>query len=199
MTQTIVGMSGFARSGKDTAADVLVDEFDFTRVAFADKLRQMLYELNPLVAPTKEKYFTRPKTPVYTQQVIDDYGWDGYKETMYGDEIRRLLQRLGTEAGRKTLWDTIWIDAAFAGVESNKIVVTDARFFNEFDAVRDRGGVIWRVERAGVGPANSHASELEAVDYPNFGLTIQNDGTLEEYKDKVRMHAEILLHGKVPA
>ena len=39
----IVGLSGYARSGKDEAAKVLVEEFGFTRVAFADKLREVLY------------------------------------------------------------------------------------------------------------------------------------------------------------
>lgn len=197
MTQTIVGLSGFARSGKDEAAAVLVNEFEFTRVAFADKLREMLYELNPLVAPTKEKYFVRPKEPVLLQEAIDAYGWDGYKESDYGQEIRRLLQRLGTEAGRKTLWDTIWIDAAFAGVSTDRVVVTDARFFNEFDAIRERGGTIWRVERTGVGPANNHASEIEAIDYPHFQMTIDNDGTLEQYHEKIRKQAQILLYGRV--
>ena len=45
----IIGLSGFARSGKDEAAKVLVEEFGFKRVGFADKLREVLYALNPLV------------------------------------------------------------------------------------------------------------------------------------------------------
>ena len=111
---------------------------------------------------------------------IDNYGWDGYKETEYGTEIRRLLQRLGTEAGRQTLWDTIWIDAAFEDLAANaKVVVSDARFFNEFDAVRARGGEIWRIERPGVGPANEHASEMEAINYPHFSRTIYNSRDLD--------------------
>lgn len=205
----IIGLSGYARSGKDAAAKVLVEEFGFTRVAFADKLRDFLYALNPIVdihkadvgvsvrqsdGSTKRLMIDkdtqstiRVSMPLYVQDIIDKYGWDGYKETMYGKEIRRLLQRLGTEAGRETLWDTIWIDAAFTGLpEDAKIVVSDARFFNEFDAIRSRGGVIWRIEREGVGPANNHASELEAVDYPFFRHTIENNGSLEAYREKIR-------------
>jgi hypothetical protein len=178
----IIGLSGFARSGKDEAAKVLVQEFGFTRVAFADKLREMLYALNPSLG-WEWDYGGESDRPIttYLQPVIDRYGWDGYKETRYGDEIRRLLQRLGTEAGRQTLWDTIWIDAALNTVNADKIVVTDARFYNEFDAVRERGGEIWRIERLGVGPANSHASEMEAVNYPHFRRIIRNDGSLEDY------------------
>jgi hypothetical protein len=176
----IIGLSGYARSGKDEAAKVLVEEFGFTRVAFADKLREVLYALNPMVEPSPTS------NPVMVQDVIDTYGWDGYKETIYGDEIRRLLQRLGTEAGRQTLWDSIWVDAALTGhPDDAKLVVTDCRFPNEAQAIKDRGGVVVRVSRKGVGPANDHPSETSLDDWDfDYGLT--NDGTLEEYQSHVR-------------
>jgi hypothetical protein len=98
----IIGLSGFARAGKDETAKVLVEEFGFTQVAFADKLRDFLYALNPPVAPSKEK----KGEMVLLQEVIDVYGWQGYKETEYGTEVRRQLQRLGTEAGRSL--DRLW-------------------------------------------------------------------------------------------
>lgn len=178
----IIALSGFARSGKDEAAKVLVEEFGFKRVAFADKLREVLYALNPRVSYYQSKSVPGHYTTV--KDVIDEYGWAGYKETKYGAEIRRLLQRLGTEAGRQTLWDSIWIDAAFANQPDDaKIVVSDARFFNEFDAVRNRGGRVWRIERQGVGPLNSHASEMEAIDYPHFERVLNNDFDLQSWRD----------------
>lgn len=178
----IIALSGFARSGKDEAAKVLVEEFGFKQVAFADKLREVLYALNPIV-----NYDSMGRQNIYVQDVINEWGWDGYKETAFGPEIRRLLQRLGTEAGRQTLWDSIWIDAALTGLDEDaKVVVSDARFFNEFDAVIERGGFVWRIDREGVGPTNNHASELEAVDYKKFSLYIKNNGTLEEYQDLIR-------------
>lgn len=181
----IIGLSGFARSGKDEAAKVLVEKYGYRRIAFADKLREVLYELNPVVTPIGYNNINEliGSYVVHLQDVIDKYGWDNYKETMYGPEIRRLLQRLGTEAGRETLWDSIWIDAALKDVTSrDKVVVTDARFFNEFDAIRDRGGIIVRIEREGVGPVNDHASEMEAISYPHFEATLFNDGSLEDWK-----------------
>ena len=194
----IIGLSGYARSGKDAAAKVLVEEFGFTRVAFADKLREVLYALNPIV----ESYFWYPDPPngldskpedgtgIFLQEVIDSVGWDGYKETRYGPEIRRLLQRLGTEAGRKTLWDSIWIDAALTGYPDDaKIVVTDCRFPNEAQAIYDRGGKMWRIKRNGVGPATSadgsvHSSETSLDDW-SFDSFIVNNGTLEQFEAAV--------------
>jgi hypothetical protein len=193
----IIGMSGFARSGKDEAAKVLVNEFGFTRVAFADKLRDFLYAVNPIVSAWNEMIppcgdplgndepFIRY---THLKEVIENHGWDGYKETHYGKEIRRLLQRLGTEAGRQVLGQNVWVDATLDGLlPDGKYIVTDARFFNEFDAIRDRGGEIWRVERTGVGPVSDHPSETEAIDYPHFACTLHNNGTLEEYYDSVRV------------
>ena len=45
----IIGLSGYARSGKDAVAQVLVSEFGFKRVAFADPIRDLLYEMDPKI------------------------------------------------------------------------------------------------------------------------------------------------------
>jgi hypothetical protein len=132
---------------------------------------------------------TRSTIPVSVEvrvrDIIDQHGWDGYKATPYGKEIRELLQRLGTEAGRQTLWDSIWIDAALHDLDPNKnYVITDVRFPNEAEAVRERGGVLWRISRVGVGPANSHASEISLDDY-SFDKVVENNGSLEDYRQEV--------------
>lgn len=176
----IIALSGFARSGKDEAAKVLVEEFGFKQVAFADKLREVLYALNPIV-----NYDSMGRQNIHVQDVINEWGWDGYKETAFGPEIRRLLQRLGTEAGRQTLWDSIWIDAAFANQpEDAKIVVPDCRFQNEARAIKERGGKIVRIRRAGVEAVNSHISEHD-LDNFSFDYYIDNNSSIEDYRNKV--------------
>lgn len=190
----IIGLSGYARTGKDEFAAVLVNEYNFIRIAYADKLREVLYALDPIVAH-ENLYGIRQNRleqlqPVTVSQVIDRYGWDGYKETKYKDEIRRLLQRLGTEAGRKALWDSIWVDAAFANLNpDSRVVITDMRFPNEAQAVKDRGGVTLRIDREGVGPINNHASETSLDDW-KFDWRVQNTGSLEEYQESVRQFME---------
>lgn len=175
----IIGLSGYARSGKDEAAKALI-EAGFIRLAFADKLREVLYALNPYVVDDSGYEH------VNLQTVIDDYGWDGYKETPWGSEIRRLIQRLGTEAGRQTLWDSIWVDATMNQIiPGQNYVITDVRFPNEANAVKQAGGRVWRIERPGVGPANTHASEVSLDDW-DFDVIIANDGTIEEYHRKIR-------------
>lgn len=179
----IVGLCGYARSGKDETAKVLVEEFGFTRIAFADKLREFMYALNPPVLST------RPGEVSTVKEVIDTYGWNGYKESEYGQHLRELIQRLGTEAGRETLWDSIWIDAALNNLNPDgRFVVCDMRFENEMNAVVDRGGVTVRIIRAGVGPVNNHPSET-SLDQSNFDFKIINDGSLDDFHHKVRRFA----------
>lgn len=181
----LIGLSGYARAGKDEAAKALA-ELGYERIAFADKLRDFLSALNPIVGVTDYG-----DTNVRLKDVIDEHGWDGYKNSEWVSEIRPLLQRLGTEAGREVLWDSIWIDAALHSLEEDgKYVITDARFPNEADAIKSRGGRLWRIERLGNGPAvlpdgTVHRSETSLNNW-KFDETINNDGTLEEFHDKIR-------------
>lgn len=194
----VVGLNAYARSGKDTFADVLVSEFGWRRVAFADKLRDVLYALNPIIAISEPRHCSETlregwppiSTTIYLQDAIDRMGWNGYKETKVGPEIRRLLQRMGTEAGRETLYDSIWVDAALNDIgEHEKVVITDVRFENEADAITGRGGEIWRITRDGVGPANEHISETGLDQYP-FDRVISNNGSLESFRDLARYIGE---------
>jgi hypothetical protein len=183
----ILGLSGYARSGKDEAAKGL-EFFGWQRVAFADKLREFLYRLDPVVVPAKYVAFS-PLEETRIQKVrwvIDKHGWGGYKETPWGPGIRELLQRLGTECGRELISDTIWIDAALGIgiVEPKNLVVTDCRFPNEAQAIRQRGGFIVRITREGIGPANSHPSET-ALDDWDFDAVLDNDGTIEELHNRI--------------
>lgn len=178
----IIGLSGYARSGKDSVADILVEEYGFVPLSFADKLRDALYALNPLVTHDKGK--NRLLFVTDLQTVIDEHGWDGVKSTPYGPEVRRLLQRMGTDAGRNVLGDDIWVKAAFNDVRKGKnYVFTDCRFPNEASGVQ-RDGQVWRITRPGVGPANDHISEIGLDTWP-FSRIILNDQDLDILRLKV--------------
>lgn len=181
----LVCFSGFKGSGKTTAASVFAEELGFRKIAFADKLRDMLYALNPIIDYGSPGQGLSTE-PTYLQDIIDLYGWDGYKQTRYGPEIRRLIQRMGTEAGRGVLGENIWIDSTLSQYDGRDTVIHDGRFYNEFDAVRDFGGMVIRIENPNITPDLSHSSESEAVDYPHFDCVLQNDGTEEEFLFKVR-------------
>lgn len=175
----LVGLSGYARSGKDTVAELL----GFERVSFAQPMRDALFALNPVVAVDNSERKIR------VQDVIGEYGWDGYKESFDGKEIRELMQRLGTEVGRKQwdedFWVNIAMDKAIDLLDAGKSVVfTDVRFVNEAEKIQYYGGEVWRVNRPGIRPANGHVSET-GMDGWVFDVVIDNDGTLDDLKGKV--------------
>lgn len=162
----IIGLSGYAQSGKDTLGSALVDNYGFTRYAFADALKEMTYRLNPIVNGMGSRI----------QEFVDTEGWETAKKH---PEVRRLLQVMGTEAGRQVLGDNIWVNAVLNKVQDQNVVITDCRFPNEAQAVKDRGGFIVRVRRPGVDAVNAHASETSLDDW-SFDLTVDNDGTMDD-------------------
>ncbi len=120
--------------------------------------------------------------------------------------IREFLQLLGTESIRNQLHENIWVNALFADYDKHKHInwiITDCRFPNEAKAVKDRGGIIVRVNRndpnIGVYPDKFplervlHNSETALDDY-TFDYTIDNSGTVDELVEKVK---EMLKHFKL--
>lgn len=179
----IIGFSGYARSGKDTAAQALKSE-GFVVAAFADILRDALLKLNPIVGDEAR-----------LSDVIESSGWDGYKTGPYGVEIRELLQRLGTEVGRNLLGENIWVDALFdkyAGVEN--LAISDVRFPNEAQKIKDMNGYVVRIYRKGVLAANDHPSEIALAGW-NFDAFIQNDGTIDDLGKNVKASLRLLDSG----
>jgi hypothetical protein len=167
----IIGLAGYARAGKDTVAQILVEERGFRRIAFADALRDMLAALDPYIGTTR---------------LSDRLNWHGWEATKADPEVRRLLQRLGTEAGRDVLGPDVWVDAAVRKMDlesEENYVVSDVRFPNELQAIRSYGQV-WRIERPGCEPVNGHVSET-ALDGARFDRVISNNGSIDDLAERV--------------
>lgn len=63
-------------------------------------------------------------------------------------------------------------------------IITDVRFPNEAEAIKDRGGFIIRIDRPGVEPVNAHPSET-ALDNWDFDYRIANASDLVALKQTV--------------
>lgn len=197
----LVAFTGFARSGKDTAAARLVERHGFNRLAFADPMREALLRLNPTVVvheddlvsmesasgtrhPEFALYSKVPAIPI--RALVVAFGWDLVKSEI--PEVRELLQRLGTQVGRELFGENFWVEQLFRRAHRegklDRLVITDCRFENEAHAVLDRGGIVVRVARPGVGPVNAHESDRGLPDHL-VTETVSNDGTIEELSAKV--------------
>lgn len=180
---TCFGVSGWARAGKDTIADHLVANYGFEKMSFAAPMKDALVKLNP-------KIDVGDVSPIPLATAVRLSGWENLKSM--SDDIRPLLQRFGTEVGREMWGEDFWVEAAIDSIpDGSKVVFADVRFPNEADAIRELGGKVWRVERAGFGPANDHISEHALDDY-SFDVTIENFGTLEELHEIVDSRVEEL-------
>jgi len=183
MAPRIIGLHGYAQSGKDTVASML-DGYE--RLAFADRLRECTYALDPMV-----EFHDRH---VRLQSIVDAHGWDYAKVNCA--EVRRLLQVFGTEVGRELIADSLWVDIVLDqmrdGLEhdESKFVITDMRFPNEIAGLMVFGDEekvkveFWKIKRPGVGPVNAHVSDAGLPD-SLFDQVIDNDGTLDDLKAKV--------------
>jgi hypothetical protein len=176
----IIGLSGYARSGKDTAADRLVEQHMFTRYSFAAPMKEAMYKLNPIVHSDKIGNFRY-------KDLVDSYGLDSAKDSYA--EIRRLLQVFGTEVGREMFGNNFWVDLTLNSIKEDNVVISDVRFKNEADAIRSAGGQVWRINRDGVGPVTDHASEVDLDSY-NFDHIIDNDYSVVDLNNIVDMLLE---------
>lgn len=184
----IIGLAGYSRSGKNEAAEALV-QYGWKQAAFADKLREFLLAVDPVIPGPYGTGNLRLSI------LIRDVGWEYAKD--HYPEVRALLQRTGTEAGRRLLGADVWVDALFREyAQVPALVITDVRFPNEARAVVERGGVMIRVERPGVGPARDkvgrvHVSET-ALDDWSYDHFLDNDGTVQDLHRKLRGVAELV-------
>src|SRR5690606_32695903 len=212
----LVGLIGKKRAGKDTVADVLVREYGYARVAFADPLKEAALALNPLVrveddetGPLREAGF-----PVgfvggrvfRLAHLVGVIGWEAAKEVR---EVRRTLQRFGQ--GVRELSPDFWLRQGMeraeelrtstvhppvAGVRPRTVgapvVVTDVRYTNEADEIRRAGGYLVRVLRPGQASTDTHSSEVELDAYPT-NRVIVNDGTLDDVQREARLLARDLV------
>jgi len=182
----LLGLAGYARAGKDTAGKVLVNRHGFVRVAFADALKQLALERDPLI----RVHDTASLTPrggdwrcseLYLTHAVATCGWEWVKENT---EAREFLQALGV-AVRHYVDPDAWVNALLRQTTAGgRYVITDVRFPNEYEAIKRAGGQVWRIARPGTYPANDHISET-ALDIYKFDRTIQNIGTLEEFQRRV--------------
>jgi hypothetical protein len=174
----LIGITGRARSGKDTVADFIVSQTGGYKYSFADPLKQMLL---PLGIDMSTPYWQERKE----------------QETVFGVSPRRLMQTLGTEWGRNLIHPDLWLLLADQKITQcgENMVVTDVRFENEAAWVRWYGGVVIHVVRPDATPVEQHISEAGINNHID-DMSICNDGTLEELKTNVLLLLQMIKYGQ---
>jgi deoxynucleotide monophosphate kinase-like protein len=183
----IIGLTGRKGAGKDTVGQMLVEHYDFTRIAFADKLKEAVANLFGITVAEVEAMKTQPNAEVHLfleNEIFVPAKGDPNHTPYVAFPYRYFLQRFGTEMGRNTFGEDFWVKLWLEALpDKGDVVATDVRFENEIHAVRASGGKIIEIIRPGHEP-DGHASE-EPLDQYLIDEWIGNDGTIEELRAKV--------------
>ena len=206
---SLIGISGKMGSGKDTLSIVLnyladkdapdwigrweqnVEDFVYKNKKYSEKLKYMVcFLIGCSRADLEDRDFKE-------KELGEE--WDGLTP-------RKLLQLLGTEAGRQIIHPNIWVNALFAdykvtndcsqhsdglwytsehGEEESEVtpvypnwIITDVRFPNEAKAIKDRGGILIRINRPQLIERDfEHLSETALDDYNGFDYVIENNSS----------------------
>lgn len=202
----IVGITGFIGSGKDTVAKMLVEK-GAVQDSFAAPLKDLCASVfgwprDMLQGDTVESRDFRETPDMYWTRKL---GIDQFTP-------RLALQLLGTEIMRTHFNQDIWLDSLEYRIRKNEqedtmVVVSDCRFKNELDLIKELNGIVVHVIRdelpewyetavhanKGSVPAKHtmetrfakvHASEWKWVGY-DFDFVIKNSGTLEDLQTEV--------------
>jgi hypothetical protein len=182
----IIGIHGFKQSGKDTLADLLVKDFGFEKIAFADKLKNALNVI-----------FNVPSEDLWgsdnDKQKLTTVEWDSLKGLTKKDRfnekylnIRELMQIFATEVCRSHI-PGIWYE--FLKIEEGKnVVISDLRFENEALFLRSKNAYLVKVKRNDIS-SSDHLSE-KGIDDKFMDKIFHNNKTLEEFLDNSKKDLE---------
>lgn len=185
----ILVLSAGKQHGKDTFAELLQEAFpekNFIRKAFADKMKEITSQL--LGCNLEEIEKTKVQEDLY---ITNSSVFAG------GRTMRGFLQVLGQmmkdTSGDEQIWSQILTDDL---VKDQNYVVTDCRFPFELQHLRDFGefmdipviSVRITNPRVSLG-TDMHTSEqnYQKIEYD---FEIINDGSLEEFKEKIKILIE---------
>ena len=159
----LIGFTGAAGAGKDTAASGLIDA-GWKKVSFADPIKEAL---NVMMG--------------WDMSDWDNREWKENENHLVGRSPRYMAQTLGTEWGRDTIHPDIWITLGLERAQGQPTVIPDVRFDNEAKAIHAAGGKLIEIVRPDnpFAISGGHASE-GGVDRQYITHTIVNDGDVEK-------------------
>lgn len=184
----IIGISGKAGSGKDTAAkmlEVLYANPDISYEDFANKRYKNFADIQIVhfadaLKETAQVLFRLGEWETNTQE--------GKKTTInwIDKTVRELLQGIG-QGLRDAIDFDLWVKILFANTKDwSNYIIADVRYPNEVKAIKERNGILLRIDRKGAGAGN-HSSETALDDYKEWDVHIENNNSIEDLFEAMKI------------
>jgi len=160
----LIGFSGKAGAGKDTAANHLWKADDYVKLSFAAPLKTAVCSIFGMSA-------VRLEDRALKETVVKQWGMTP----------RQMMQRMG-DALRREFGEDLFVRIAemnLDALDDDDVAFSDVRFQEEADMIRRRGGRVIEIQReaAGLGGAEGeHRSEAGV----EADAVVANNGTFEE-------------------
>jgi len=158
------------QSGKSTLAAFMAHNFGFEHRSISQPIKFMLEGLLISVGlprPHVERLMREDK-----EKTIPELG---------GRSFRELCQSLGTDWGRKLVQPRLWLEIALQppSIVGRSVVIDDVRFVDEYWAIKEQGGEVWRIDRPLAPIPSKHESEGQLEDM-FFDRHFTNDSSKEK-------------------
>lgn len=184
----IIGISGKAGSGKDTAAKMLevlyanpdISYEDFVNKRYKNFADILIVHFADALKETAQVLFRLGEWETNTQE--------GKKTTInwIGKTVRELLQGIG-QGLRDAIDFDLWVKILFANTKGwSNYIIADVRYPNEIKAIKERNGILLRIDRKGAGAGN-HSSETALDDYKEWDVHIENNGSIEDLFETMKI------------
>lgn len=220
----IIAFSGVKFAGKDTAVEGLISRYGFTRIALADRLKDIcshVFEVsrNDMDDPSKKE--TKFINELHINQdhikhLLELLVYDGFNfdfedkcriicKNFTGrilTSIRDMLQIIGTDILRTYIKDDIWLEYIKDRIlPNNRYVITDARFENEREYLKKIGAILVLVKRPGFESKSDHISENQLGKDSDYDMIVINNTTPYALQSRVCMwysfkYNELLHHNR---
>jgi hypothetical protein len=163
----LVGFGHFARTGKDTACELLAERHGFTHTSFARALKLVALD-----------------SRADLRAVVESLGWDAAKTEE--PWTRDYLVDLGN-AMRNHVATNVWVHACLDRIDNpyaGLTCISDVRYPNECEGIQREGGILIKITRPGVEPLDNIADQA-LIGWNEWDHVVDNDGTIEDLAKKL--------------